>query len=230
MKHKIISYLLLLAGWGVIIAVFFSFLRDILEAKLFYLNLIVSCLVYAIICFGALDILVPIQKSADENIGYGIKWYGIWVYVPIAVGLIIASIYYQLGFKFCVIVHIALLIFLSMSYLLASISSQNNREVESHLVNRRAGLQQIIHGLDLLDVQCMSKVNQTYYDSVKKLRDEVLFITPSNSPLARQLENKISDNIEAIVAHLEMNSPDDEWVTNEFEKCFQLLNLRKQHK
>ena len=49
MKQKVlrlIGYLFLIGGIGIIITVYFVLLRDKQEERLFYLNLVVTCLAY----------------------------------------------------------------------------------------------------------------------------------------------------------------------------------------
>ena len=70
---KIISYLFLIAGLGIIIAAYFLFLKDYQEEKLFYLNMVATCLVYAIIFLRAFDIFGPVDKVAKNSSGYGLK-------------------------------------------------------------------------------------------------------------------------------------------------------------
>ena len=48
-SSKIISILFLIGGLGIIIAAYLLFLKEVQEEKLFYLNLIASCLVYAVV-------------------------------------------------------------------------------------------------------------------------------------------------------------------------------------
>ena len=106
---KFVSYLFLIAGIGNICAVFFLFLKNIQEEKLFYLNLIVSCLVYTLIFFRAFDIFGSVDKVAGAGSGYGLKWTGLRLYFFLAMGLVVVSIIAKLGFNLCLIAHIVLL-------------------------------------------------------------------------------------------------------------------------
>lgn len=88
-SSKIISILFLIGGLGIIIAAYLLFLKEVQEEKLFYLNLIATCLVYAVVFLRTADILGPVDKVAQTNSAYGLKWFAVWVYTPLALGLIV---------------------------------------------------------------------------------------------------------------------------------------------
>ena len=135
-SSKIISILFLLGGLGIIIVAYFLFLKDVQEEKLFYLNMVVTCLVYSIVFLRATDIFGPVDKVAQSSSGYGLKWYGVWFYTPLALGLIVCSIVYGLSFSFCLIGHLVLLFILLLFFFLGSVVKNNVNEVILKLVNQ----------------------------------------------------------------------------------------------
>lgn len=224
---KIISYLFLIAGLGIIIAAYFLFLKDYQEEKLFYLNMVATCLVYAIIFLRAFDIFGPVDKVAKNSSGYGLKWYGVWFYTPLALGLIVVSIVYGLSFNFCLIGHLVLLFILLMFFFLGSVVKNNTNEVIGSIEARKSGLKEILAQIALLEMQSKLGKGPSYQEAIDKLRENVRFITASDDPVAVAYENKLIEKIQLIASQLEHNSQPAEVINAEFDECMSIIELRK---
>lgn len=224
---KIISILFLLGGLGIIIAVYFLFLKDIQEEKLFYFNMVATCLVYAIVFLRATDIFGPVDKVAQNSSGYGLKWYGVWFYTPLALGLIVCSIIYGLEFSSCLIGHLALLFILLLFYFLGSVVKNNVNEAMSSVEARKSDLKEIFTQIDLLEIQSKLGKGPSYQEAIDKLRENVRFITASDKPAAIAFENKLIEKIQLIASQIEHNSQPAEVINSEFDECMSIIELRK---
>ena len=123
--NKYLSYAFLAGGLGLIIAAFFLFLQDSMQENLFYLNLVISCLVFAVIFLRTTDIFGTVNDVAGSGGGLGLKWFATWMYIPLALLLVIGSTLLSVGgtlpswgFNFCLIAHLVLLfgLLLSLDY------------------------------------------------------------------------------------------------------------------
>lgn len=224
---KINSILLLIGGLGIIIAAYFLFLKDIHEEKLFYLNMVTTCLVYAVVFLRATDIFGSVDKVAESSSGYGLKWFGVWFYTPLALCLIVLSIIFGWSFNICLIGHLALLFVLLLFFFLGSVAKDNVNEVIGNIEARKAGLKEISTQIDLLEMQCkLSKVG-SYQEYIGKLRENVRFITASDKPTAVAFENKLIEKIRLIASQIEHNSQPADVIKTEFDECMSIIELRK---
>lgn len=226
-SSKIISILFLLGGLGIIIAAYFLFLKDIQEEKLFYLNMVATCLVYAIAFLRGTDLFGSVDKVAENSSGYGLKWYGVWIYAPLALGLIIFSIIFELGFNLCLIGHLALLFILLSFFFLGSVVKNNVNEVIGNIEARKSGLKEISAQIALLEMQSKLGKGPSYQEAIDKLKENVRFITASDDPIAVAYENKLIEKIRLIVSQLEHNSQSAEVINAEFDECMSIIELRK---
>ena len=226
-KFKITSLLFLAAGLGIIIAAFFLALKEHQAEDLFYLNLVVTCLVFIVVFLRASDIFAPLDKVAKSSSGYGLKWYGVWVYVPLALGLVVCSILFSLSFTFCLIGHLILLFILLFHFFLGSVVQTNVNHVEDKIQARKSGLREIAAQIDLLEMQSRLTPGASYQEAIDKLREGVRFITASDNPSAVAFEAKLLEKIRLMTGQIERQTQPEEVLRKEFEECMTLIELRK---
>lgn len=226
-SSKFISILFLLGGLGIIIAAYFLFLKDIQEEKLFYLNMVATCLAYAIVFLRVTDIFSSVDKVAQSGSGYGLKWYGVWFYTPLALGLIVLSIIFELGFNLCLIGHLTLLFILLSFFFLGSVVKNNVNEAIGSIEARKAGLKEIVAQIDLLEMQNKLSKDVSYQEAINKLRENVRVITPSDKPAAAAFENRLIEKIRLIASQVEHNSQPTDIINAEFDECMSIIELRK---
>lgn len=224
---KIISLLFLAGGIGIIIAIFFLALKDHQAEDLFYLNLVVTCLVFLIVFLRAFDIFGPVDKVGEASSGYGLKWYGVWVYVPLALALVVCSILFGLSFSLCLIGHLILLFMLLLRFFLGSLVQKNVNAVESKIEARKSGLREIATQIDMLEMQSRLNPGVSYQEAIDKLREAVRFITASDNPSAVAFEDKLIEKIRLMAGQIEHQSQPEEVLRKEFEECMTLVELRK---
>lgn len=224
---KLLSILFLIGGLGIIIAVYFLFLKNVQETNLFYLNLIATCLVYGIVLLRVSDIFGSVERVAKAGSGYGLKWLGVWLYTPLALALIVFSIILGLGFNLCIIGHIILLFGLLVFFFLGSLTKNNVNEVIDKIDARKSGLKEISAQIDVLEMQNKLNNGALYQDAIDKLRENVRYITGSDKPAAVELENKLIEKIRLIASQIEHDSQTAEVINEEFQDCMKIIELRK---
>lgn len=226
-SSKIIGILFLAGGLGIIIAVYFLFLKDLQEEKLFYLNMVATCLVYAVVFLRTTDIFGSVDKVAQSSSGYGLLWTGVWIYAPLAIGLIVCSIVYGLDFKICLIGHLVLLFILLLFFFLGSVVKNNVNQVIGNIEARKVGLKEIATQIDMLEMHSKLSKGASYQEPIDKLKEGVRFITASDKPAAVALEGKLLEKIRLISSQIEHNSQPADVINAEFEECMSIIELRK---
>lgn len=226
-KLQYLSLLFLLGGIGIIVAIFFLFLQEYQEPNLFYLNLIATCLVFAVNFVCGFDIFGTVENVAKVSSGYGLKWYGIWLYTPLAITLIICSICYEIGFNICLIGHLILLFILLGFFFLATVVHNNTNDVASKINARKAGLRDISLQADLLEIQCKLKSSMDYMDGINDIKEQIRYITASDNPLAIELETQIASKIRLLTSQIEHSSQTSDKIKAGFAECMSLIELRK---
>lgn len=225
--NKIISIFFLIGGIGIIVASFFLFLEEYQESNLFYLNMVATSLVFFINFISASDIFAPTKDVAKSSSGYGLRWYGIWLYTPLTLILIILSIIFAYSFDFCLISHIVLLFVLLVFFFFAFVVKNNTNVVIDNIENTKAGLKEIYEAIDMLDMHNKLNKDSLYQEVIDKLREEVRYITASDKPVAVEMEGKLIEKIRLISSQIERNSQPNEIINAEFKECMSIIDLRK---
>lgn len=186
-----------------------------------------TCVVFAVVTLRSTDILGPVDKVAQSGSGYGLKWFGVWFYTPLALALIVLSTIYGWSFNICLIGHIALLLLLLSFFFLGSLVKNNVNEVIGNIEARKAGLKEISTQIDLLEMQSKLSKGASYQEAIDKLRENVRFITASDKPAAIAFENKLIEKIRIIASQIEHNSQPADVIEAEFDECLSIIELRK---
>jgi hypothetical protein len=223
----IISILFLIGGMGIIVASYFLFLKDCQQEKIFYLNMVVTCLVFAVLFVRAFDVFGPVGKVAESGSGYGLQWTGTWIYAPLALALVACSILFELGFNLCLIGHIVLLFVLLLFFFLGSLIRKNVNGVTDRIEARKSGLREISAQIDLLEMRSKLGRGGSYQEAIARLRENTRFITASDKPAAIALENMLVEKIRLIASQIEHNSQTPEVINAEFQECMSIIELRK---
>lgn len=224
---RIINILFLIGGLGIIIAAYYLLLKDYQKDNIFYLNILVTCLIYVFFFVRAFDILGHVDRVSEQSSGYGLKWFGLWFYTPLALALIVCSIIFEFSFNFCLIGHLVLLFILLLFFFLGSVVKNNVNNVIGNIEARKSGLKEIATQIDLLEMKNKFAKGESYQQAIDKLRENVRFITASDKPVAIAFENKLIERIQLIASQIENNSQPAEIINAEFEECLSIIELRK---
>lgn len=226
-KSRIFTTFLLIGGIGLIIAFFFIFLKEIQDVKLFYLNMIMTCVVYAIIFFRTFDIFGAVEDVAKTSSGYGLKWYGIYIYTPLTIGFIVISILFGLEFKYCLIIHSIFIFILLLFFFSGFIVKNNVNKVIHDIEVKKSSLQKVIEQIDLLEMQCILNQDNTYQEPIDLLKENIRFITSSDQHDAIALEEKLIEKLNIITNQIKNKSEPSNVINDEFNECMMIIRLRK---
>lgn len=228
-QFKLTSMLFLLAGMALITVSFFLFLKGHQEEDLFYLNLVVSNLVYVIAFFQLFDMTGTTKEVAHTSSSLGMRWLALGCYTPLSIVLIVGSILFGWTFNFCLIGHLMLLFTLLMFFFFGTMVTKNEGEVMEEVQARRTRLQEIKNQIDILEMQCKLASDQACLEMVATLRENVHFITGSDNPMAIAIEDKLMSHLHLITMQIEKSSQPVEVITKGLNDCITLTELRKNH-
>ncbi len=226
-KSSLFYILFLLAGLGIIIAAFFLLLKNLQEEKLFYLNLSVSCFVFVTIFLRASDIFGNIVKVSSSGAAYGLRWYGVNFYTPLAILLVVLSILLSWDFNSCLIGHLILIFILLLFFFLGSLVKSSVNASMAKIENRKRGCKELSEQISYLETICRLNQNGTYQEEVNLLKEGIRFITASDKPEAIALEKRLSEKIRLIAHQMEHSSQPADVYHSEFTECMTLIELRK---
>ena len=224
--NRSIGLFFLLGGMALIIAIFLLFLKDMQAADLLCLNMTACCLAYAITFISVSDLLGPVDQVKKAAPGYGLRWTATWIYLPAVTATVTLSIILGLGFNLCLILQIAYLFgFLMMTALSVAIA-HNVAAHETKETVRKSGLNEIQTNIAILEAQCATNAAHLA-PKVARIKEEIRYITASDSPAASALEAKILKQIALVAVRLESPVTEPDSVGKELDACMTLIELRK---
>ena len=231
--NKYLSYAFLAGGLGLIIAAFFLFLQDSMQENLFYLNLVISCLVFAVIFLRTTDIFGTVNDVAGSGGGLGLKWFATWMYIPLALLLVIGSTLLSVGgtlpswgFNFCLIAHLVLLFGLLLFFFLGKVAQDNVNRTQATVAERKSVLAAVNSQLTQLELACSLRA-ASHIDTVRSLKEDIRFITASDNPSARAIEEQIYSRLRLITNQVEQGSQPADTIESELGECRILASQRK---
>lgn len=231
MKQKIqrlIGYLFLIGGVGVIITVYFVFLSDLQEKPLFYLNLIVTCLAYGALFLRGFDLMDSIERVGRSSAGYGIWWASTGLYLLLSLGFVICSIHFTWSFKLCLVVQIVFFLLMLFGLYIGAIVNSNVERAGQCIEKRSSCLLQINQQLHILETKCQQAGTPQYLEQLSHLKEEMKYVTPSEDALARDLEAQLYAQLSLVGGYLEQDFENEQDAINQrLRKCLDLVQLRK---
>lgn len=231
MKQKVlrlIGYLFLIGGIGIIITVYFVLLRDKQEERLFYLNLVVTCLAYGALFLRGFDLLGPIERVGRSSASYGILWASTRLYLLLSLGCVICSIYFEWIFKWCLVIQIIFVLLMLLGLYIAAIVNNNVERAGQRVERRGSCLQQINQQLRVLEVKCQQAGTPQYLEQVSQLKEAMKYVTPSDNALARDLEAQLYDQLSLVRSRLEQGWGDaQDTIAERLRNCLELAQQRK---
>jgi len=216
----------LVGGLALIVAAFFLFLKECQPENLFYLNLTASCAVYMIAFFTMFDVVGSVDKVGSTASGFGLRWISDGLYALMAVALIVLSIVFELPFKVCLIVHMALLLCYLFMVFISSKTGSLTSSYENKEKERKSGLEQIKASLAAVELKCRMSSDGACLPMLDKIREELRFISPGNEAAARMIEDQILDVL-LLVDTMLGSAGNEEKVKQGLEKCLALIDMRK---
>ena len=216
----------LVGGLALIVAVFFLFLKNCQPENLFYLNLAVCCIMYITSFVTMYDLVGSVDDVAKAAPGFGMRWIADGTYAVSVIALVALSIVYQLNFNLCIVIHIAILLLYLWAAFVASRMSNLVTKFEEKETQRKSGLEQVRARLDEVELACRLANVSSYIPKIDKIRDELRYISPSDSAMAQTLESKIVESLALVNVKLSSAGKAED-IEAGLDQVLLLMDMRK---
>ncbi len=227
---KFFVYLLMLFGEILVASLSFILLKDLGSAELLAVNMVVISSVYLLI-YSMLFNLFGLVSARDESstVGVGAMMYGAVLYSVVALGLVVCSYTIIWDIWLYSILQACDLFVLLIFVVISSLSIRNVTQNMNQVQGRKSSLNGIMAQLDNLymDVKTTQSKSRRV-QIVEQIKEQVRFITYSNSPEAMAIELQISNIINDMTFIPCASSDDDKQWGKAVNKCLALIELRKQ--
>lgn len=224
---NILSWLLLLFGEAIIIAVFILF-RGNTPDDILVLNIVVGSLVYGLFFCNFRAPWINLQDKTQQQIGtIGISWFATWFYAIAAIGFMLAAnIAFELSFTTQLIVHCVLLFFLFLWLLLSRHSGDKVREVYQQETFNSNGISEMKKAMRQMKdkMNDLSGLPVSFTSRINALEEDLRFFSPANSQESHDLERQfvgIINDIAFAITNFSMNEAAIESNLKKIERIYQ---------
>ncbi len=226
--NNVIAYIATLMGLALIIAGWFIW-GDQSQMDIFILNICVSVVAY---CVMFVDILLPwgdLRDKTQRRIGNtGVRWFVQYGYSITAILLLILCNLLDLSFVLSLFLQSTLLVLMLFGIATSMTTSQKIAEVSNEHNKNIDCVQLMRDGADdLSEAARDAQAPQLVVARITRLKENLRFISPSNSATSRKVENEIVElmaTTKALFRDYEINS---ERIDTNIAKAERLIEKRK---
>lgn len=219
-----LTWILFLGGEAIIIAGFCLFGCQ-LPDNVYYLDLIVSSVIYVLLFLNFARPMVNLKDESGSDVGaLGINWTFSGWYAFLAVVCMIALPYYELGFKYQLIAQAILLFFLVMGMVFSRESAGKVAEVHRNEKSLTAGIEQVRRGMRRVESTLAESagVPPAVRQRLDRISESLRYISPSDNPEAAELEERMNEalaDIDRALPEAQLNLQLIEKRLNRIERC-----------
>ena len=231
MAGIIYQIMALILGYGLIIGGFIIF-GDSLNDNIKILDIIVSCLIFTQGAQITLFPMIRMDKSAHKEVGMmGIHYTFTTIYCIIAVLIMLLGAYNHWSFKIQLMCQLALVFILLIGRVATLSSGKKVEEIHHKELSLKQGKKQLADTMALFmeDVACCKELDKSIVNRINEINDNIRFISPSNDPIAQNIEQRFCQCIESISVMLRNTSINAPQIEEEVEKLERLFLQRKKY-
>ena len=213
--NSLLLKVIILIGEIVLICAFFLFRGD-MPTNIFVLYMIVSSIIYLSFFIDFFISWVrPEDKSHRIFGGLGVRWYSVGLYAFLAISaMLFASFEYELSFETQLCIHSGLLLLFLFALGTASRSSEKVAQVyEEQRKDEESVIRMQKQAALLLQKAQTIGVPTVLTDRIRAFKNDTRYLSPTNNPEAKDLDDRIIGHIEAInveIQNVELNGKDIE--------------------
>jgi hypothetical protein len=228
-QKQSLGYFILIFGIALIVTGFFIFIPEEKRNHIFWLDLIVICLIY-LINFANIFGLIGIYFDFNKQIaGLGIRLVYIRFYSLFAIAIILICWIMKVSFIHQFFLQLLGLFFLSVAFFLSQLSSGKATSVATEQDALRKGKDDVLKAINSFEILFSVDSSKWIKEKTKIefLKEDVRYLSPSNNPSAYELDTKILSTLnEAYDSAIKKNEGGTEIIAL-LNKCEELLKLRK---
>lgn len=231
MMPELKSYtrIILLSGLFVVLAGFFLLIPAENRTNIFWLNLVVTGIIYAVLALVQLGLLV-ITGPFERQIGVlGVRISFAALYALAAIAAMVSGYFFGFTFKTQFFLQILSGFLLVLGFVFSGISRATTDNVESERQWKQKGketMSERVHQLDVLATQ-FPDVAGVLRQRVAAIKEGIRYLSPSNNPSARMLDGEIIDAIQQACLLTGQGDPNQQGAIAMLDKVGELIKLRK---
>ncbi|MBR4952543.1 MAG: hypothetical protein IKY56_06075 [Alistipes sp.] len=223
-----IAYFATVLGLALVVTGWFLW-GDQSQTNIFALNIAISVIAYVVMF---IDVLLPwgnFREKTQRRIGnLAMRWFVQYGYSITAIALLIICNLANLQFEVSIFLQCGLLLLLIFGIAAAKGSGEKIEEVSRAISHTIDCLQLVRQAQDsLLEAAYDASAPDEVVEKIKRLGEDLRFVTPSNSDESRKVESQIMelfDQTRSLLSSYELNN---ELINNNIEKGARLIQKRK---
>ena len=221
--------IVLLAGIAVIFAGFFLFVTEEKRNSVFWLDLVVACVVFSITSVTEFG-LIAVNSNLNKQIGgLGIRLSYIRLYSLLAIAIIVIGYFAKAIFNYQLFFQLAAAFVLLLGYFFSHLSSSYTSSIQAEQDIQRTGKDEIIKAISQFEVLISKDSNKfgTEKQKIDTIKETVRYLSPTNNSSANELDAEIISTIQQAFSVAKNNDNGRTEVFTLLNKCEELLKLRK---
>lgn len=227
---KKFGLVLLLIGLAVIFSGFLLLLPEQKRNNIFWLDLFVTCLVFAMNFQMQFD-LINIRPNPDSRIGrLGIRITYIYIYTFLAISLIVSGFFIPINFNLQLLLQIVFAFILVLGYFFSYISAYQIFKVQTEHEAQQKRKNDIVEAANQFERFILESNSGFGHERLRigEIKEHARYLAPSNDEMANAIETEIANTIRQayLIARTGKDSSQD--ILLLLNKCDELLNIRKQ--
>jgi hypothetical protein len=228
-KNTSNAQIMLLSGLFVVIAGFFLLVPALDRTNVFWLNLVVSGLVYLVLAFVLLGFLGLTGAIDRQLAGLGIRISFGGVYAVAALASMILGSFLEYSFKTQLFLQLCAGFLLVAGVVFSGLSLDTGDTIEAERQWKQKGKQTILERLHQLDTLVTQQPDAAggIKARVDMLKEAIRYISPSNNHSARLLDGEIIDAIHQAYMLTSQGEPDQRAAVSMLDKADELIKVRK---
>jgi hypothetical protein len=227
---KILSWIALLGGEAIIIAVFIL-LRGNFADNVLVLNIVVSSLIYGLFFIDILVSWIDFDDKSQKRVGsIGLRWFFTWFYAILAIAtMTFSNLLFDLTFTVQIIIHATLSLLLLLGFISVFTSSDKVQEVYLQENFNRSRITEMKKAITNLKdkINDSSNLPESFTNRIDALEENVRFISPTNHQEAYDLELQFITTINDIAFAVPNFSMNEGEIESNLKKCERICQNRK---
>lgn len=209
---SVLNWIVFAVGASIIGIIFFMFLYGAMPQNLFWLDLIISVVAYALVYLRAVQPMADLDDPAHRQVSFlGLSLVSVSAYAIGAVLAMVVMHFAGAGFKVQLLVQIILAFLLLLSFMVGARMCDKTVEVFNQQQQMLSGLDSLRRAFTRLDrtVAVTAAIPAAVKGHITELKGKVRYITPSNNLEAVDLEREMVGKIgrlESLCADYELNA------------------------
>lgn len=229
-KSKILNIIVYILGVGLICAVFFALLPDILTENVFWVDLAVSVVVFTLFMFN-MGRLVHSNDDMNTNWGsLGVRWFFMWTYAILAASGMVWMYFAALSFSIQIIIQSAFLLLLLFGFLFTMVINKQVRNVAQQQRADSTGLTDMKNIVARFEIHISSKnPDKNIVSTLNEIKDNIRYMSPSPNTMALELENQFIEELSEALTSIPRSDKtlNTDEVLSKLKSCNIILQQRK---